>query len=841
MNDSGSGCAKLSGMKSEREGFFIEVALGIPLAKPLSYRVPDHLRASIEAGKRVLVPLGRRSVTGYVVGSDARPEGLEIKDIIEVLDEEPLFTPQHLAFYRWISDYYFFPLGGVIKTALPASIDVSSRQMISLTEQGRSGPVAAPDGAAAKVMKALAGKKGLSLAALQRLTGRTALPGLLAQLERDGLIRKEMQEGRKPVAAKKERWVKLEDEGRRVLASPELLEAWERKAPRQVALLRFLETEETCAPALLNKKFGACAHIVIGLKKRGYITFEQREVYRDPLRGETATSEPRRTPTPEQRSVLSSIGEAISAARYAPFLLHGVTGSGKTEVYLAAVEEVLKQGRQALVLIPEISLTPQLVSRFQARFGAGIAILHSRLSAGERYDGWRRISKGLVRVAIGTRSAIFAPFTRLGIIVVDEEHDASYKQEEKLRYNARDLALVRGRMDHAVVILGSATPSVESYYNARTGKLTLLQLTRRVHGRPLPRVEVIDMKGEGLQRPGSARELSLRLKDALAERVGQKQQSLLFLNRRGFAPCIICRECGHVFGCPNCSVSLIHHRRVKQLQCHYCGYALPAPDACPQCGGVRLTLMGRGTERLEDEIKELLPHSPVERMDRDTTRGKGGHKNVLNRFSSSDGGILIGTQMIAKGHDLPGVTLVGVVSADSSLNFPDFRAGERTFQLLTQVAGRAGRGDVAGEVIIQTFNPRHYSIEASRNQDFARFYGEEVTFRRELNYPPFSRLINFRMEGTSRKKTADFAERVGSLAHALLRKESGCGAGIDLLGPAPAPWEKMKGRYRFQMVAKGSSLKQLRGFASQLISRAAEMARAGGVSFSVDVDPVSLL
>jgi primosomal protein N' (replication factor Y) len=280
---------------------------------------------------------------------------------------------------------------------------------------------------------------------------------------------------------------------------------------------------------------------------------------------------------------------------------------------------------------------------------------------------------------------------------------------------------------------------------------------------------------------------------------------------------------------------------MKQLQCHYCGYTVPAPDACPQCGGIRLTLMGRGTERLEDEIKDLLPHSPVERMDRDTTRGKGGHKSILNRFISSDGGILIGTQMIAKGHDFPGVTLVGVVSADSSLNFPDFRAGERTFQLLTQVAGRAGRGDVAGEVIIQTFNPRHYSIEASQNQDFARFYGEEVKFRRELNYPPFSRLINFRMEGTSRKKTADFSDHLGRLANGLLQKEGGYRDGIDVLGPAPAPWEKMKGKYRFQMVAKGSSLKLLRGFASQLINRAADMARAGGVSFSVDVDPVSLL
>jgi primosomal protein N' (replication factor Y) len=566
-----------------------------------------------------------------------------------------------------------------------------------------------------------------------------------------------------------------------------------------------------------------------------------REVYRDPLSGETVVCEERRDPTPEQQKVLTSIREAIKSGAYAPFLLHGVTGSGKTEVYLASVEEVLKQGREALVLVPEISLTPQLVGRFQSRFGDAITVLHSRLSPGERYDGWRRIKKGLVNVAIGTRSAIFAPFTRPGIIVVDEEHDTSYKQEEKLRYNARDLALVRGRMDNAVVILGSATPSVESYFNARTGKLTLLELTRRVEGRPLPSIEIVDMKQERLQHPETARELSRRLKETLAERVRQNQQSLLFLNRRGFAPCIICRECGHVFGCPNCSVSLIHHQRVKKLQCHYCGYAIAAPDTCPGCGGIRLNLMGRGTERLEDEVKALLPQSRVERMDRDTTRGKWGHRSVLNRFSASAAGILIGTQMIAKGHDLPGITLVGVVSADSSLNFPDFRAGERTFQLLTQVAGRAGRGDIAGEVIIQTFNPRHYSIEASRKQAYSLFYEEEVKFRKELNYPPFSRLINFRMEGTSRKKAADFSDRLGALAHSLLRKEGRFRDGIELLGPAAAPWEKIKGKYRFQMVVKGSSLTLLRGFASRLISRAPEMIKGSGVAFSVDVDPVSLL
>ncbi len=828
-------------MNSEREDFFIEVALGIPLAKLLSYRVPEGLRSGIEVGKRVLVPLGKRKVTGYVVGSDAKPEGLEIKDVIEVLDDQPLFTSHHLAFYRWISDYYFSPLGGVIKTALPASIDVTSRQVISLTEKGKNGPPAGDDSPAGNVLKALREKQGISLKALQKIAGGDALQSVLAQLDREGLVRREMQEGRKPVAIKKEKWIRLEEKGCQVLKAPELLEVWGKKAPRQVSLLRFLEPAGIIPLALINKKFGPCAPLLSGLAKKGCVGFEMREVYRDPLSGETVVCEERRAPTPEQQKVLTRIREAIASGAYAPFLLHGVTGSGKTEVYLASVEDVLKQGREALVLVPEISLTPQLVGRFQSRFGDAITVLHSRLSPGERYDGWRRIKKGLVKVAIGTRSAIFAPFTRPGIIVVDEEHDTSYKQEEKLRYNARDLALVRGRMDHAVVILGSATPSVESYFNARTGKLTLLELTRRVEGRPLPSIEIVDMKQERLQHPETARELSRRLKETLADRVRQNQQSLLFLNRRGFAPCIICRECGHVFGCPNCSVSLIHHQRIKKLQCHYCGYAIAAPDTCPGCGGIRLNLMGRGTERLEDEVKALLPQSRVERMDRDTTRGKWGHRSVLNRFSASAAGILIGTQMIAKGHDLPGITLVGVVSADSSLNFPDFRAGERTFQLLTQVAGRAGRGDIAGEVIIQTFNPRHYSIEASRKQAYSLFYEEEVKFRKELNYPPFSRLINFRMEGASRKKTADFSDRLGALAHSLLRKEGRFRDGIELLGPAAAPWEKIKGKYRFQMAVKGSSLTLLRGFASRLISRAPEMIKGSGVAFSVDVDPVSLL
>ncbi|MDX1778527.1 MAG: primosomal protein N', partial [Thermodesulfobacteriota bacterium] len=532
---------------------------------------------------------------------------------------------------------------------------------------------------------------------------------------------------------------------------------------------------------------------------KGLITSELREVYRDPLKEEQPLPDKAPQPNKEQQAIIETIKRGVDSGKYAPFLLHGVTGSGKTEIYLKVIEETLKLGREALVLVPEISLTPQLLNRFRSRFGDAIVLLHSRLSPGERYDGWRRIQKGMVKLAVGTRSAIYAPFEQLGIIIVDEEHDASYKQEEKLRYNARDLALVRAQIDGAVVVLGSATPSLESYYNTQEGKLTLLTLAERVEGRPLPTIEVVDMKEEHSNNKDKTRDLSSRMKEALKERITHNQQSLLFLNRRGFAPCIICWECGHVFGCPNCSVSLIHHQREKSLQCHYCSYEIPTPDLCPQCGGIRLQLVGWGTERLEEEVKSLLPEAHVERMDRDTTRGKWGHTKVLKRFTAAPKGVLIGTQMIAKGHDIPGVTLVGVISADSSLNFPDFRSSERTFQLLTQVAGRAGRGTIPGEVIIQTFNPHHYSIRASQQQSFSLFYEEEMKFREELKYPPFSRLINFKLEGTSKTKTATCAERLGALAQALWKKGSRYQKEVEILGPSTSPWEKMKGKYRYQM------------------------------------------
>jgi primosomal protein N' (replication factor Y) len=828
-------------MKNEEKDLFIEVALSLPLTKHLHYKIPEQLKSSVAVGKRVLVPLGKRRVTGYVVDLLHTSAFPEIRDIVDVLDDQPLFTPQHLKFYRWISDYYFFPLGGVIKTALPSSINIESKQVITLTEKGKDALSEEKSSPSMIVLKALSKKEQLSYTTLRKSYRGEGLYGLLMQLEQRGLITRELKQNSAAVKVKQEKWIRLEEKGDHLLKSPTLLGPWEKKAPRQASLLRFLETRREVSLPVLQEAFGSCSRIIGNLETNGFVTSAWREVYRDPLRDEVVTAEETHQPNAEQREIIKRVTLSTAAGKYAPFLLHGVTASGKTEVYLNAIEEVLKLGKEALVLVPEISLTPQLVNRFRIRFGDAIALFHSRLSPGERYDGWRRIQQGKVKIAIGTRSAIYAPFTRLGIIIVDEEHDASYKQEEQLRYNARDLALVRGKMDDATVILGSATPSLESYYNSQVGKCTLLQLPERVEGKPLPTVEIIDMKEERLNNKKRYQALSNRLREALTERASHNQQSLLFLNRRGFAPCIICGECGHVFGCPNCSVSLIHHQREKQLKCHYCEYTIAKPDRCPQCRGSRLQLLGWGTERLEEEIKALLPQAPVERMDRDTTRGKGGHSRVLKRFSGTAKGVLIGTQMIAKGHDMPGVTLVGVVSADSSLNFPDFRSSERTFQLLTQVAGRAGRGTIPGTVIIQTFNPNHYSIKSSQQQHYGQFYEEELSLRKELKYPPFSKLINFKMEGTSKSRTAACVDRVGTMAHALWEKGGRYRSAVEILGPATSPWEKIKGKYRYQMLLKGFPLTTLRTFAAHLLEQMPKLLKGSGVTFYVDVDPVSLL
>lgn len=743
----------------------VEVAIPLPLDRTFHYSVPEPLRRAVMQGVRVFVPFGRRKLTGYVLGP-AATEAEELKEIIEVLDPEPVFTPRDLAFYRWIAAYYLQPLGEVIKTALPAGINVQS--------SGKLGN-AAGEGAG------------------ERLTGGRCI--------------------------RRERYFRTTDKA---------LEAGGIRGTGARILLHLLENGE--APrSRISELFPNPSAPLKRLLELGLICVEEREVYRDPFRDESFTPIPPQELNEFQSVAFARIAEAVSAGDFAPFLLHGVTGSGKTEVYLHSIDHALKLGKRALVLTPEIALTPQLVTRFRGRFSCGIAVLHSGLTPGERYDEWRRIRRGEVSIVIGARSAIFAPLENIGIIVVDEEHEASYKQSEGVTYNARDLALVRGKMEKAAVVLGSATPLITTFHAARAGKMALLSLPKRVRGLPLPESRILDARK--LKETAFSPELIAALKENL-ENGGQ---SLLLLNRRGFATYLVCRDCGHVFRCPNCSVTLTYHRSRQRNFCHYCDFSLPAPTICPGCAGRDIGLLGRGTERIEEEVRTLFPEARVDRMDSDTTAGRGGHARILKRLENGQIDILIGTQMIAKGHDYPGVTLVGVVSADATLNLPDFRSAERTFQLVSQVMGRAGRGSTPGRVMIQGMDPGHYALTTAASHDYEGFYKMESAFRKEAGYPPFSHLALVGLSGTSERALETGA---GDAARILRELRVRHGFRAEILGPAPAPLAKIRGRFRRQILLKSSSRSELKRLLSLFRD---QWKPSRNIRTAMDIDPVDTL
>jgi primosomal protein N' (replication factor Y) len=803
----------------------VEVAVGLPVFKTFHYRIPEKMRDSLQIGMRVFVPFKGRKVTGFSIDLlEQPPKGVEekIREVENLLDEAPLIDPPMLRFYRWISDYYLYPLGEVIKTGLPPGLQLKSELILSLTQDGmESLSQGGLEPIQEKVFKEIGrcGKVSLKKI-LKDYLGKVSKFQLFSW-KRKGLLNIETGIEGKEVKPKFEKMVQFQGG-----------EPGQPISKKQVEILKYVKEKGEISYFELSKRFKSPSKYVQSLQAKGLLSLSRREVCRDLSVRSELKPYPKPEPTSDQEAILGEILKGIRSKRFSPFLIYGVTGSGKTEIYIRAIEEVLIQGQEAIVLVPEISLTPQLLSRFIDRFGENLALLHSGLGRGERYDQWRRIWKGEVKIAMGARSAIFAPFKNVGIIIVDEEHDPSYKQEEKLKYHARDVAVVRAKQVEATLLLGSATPSLESFYNAERGKFRLLNLPERIEGRPLPRVEVVDVKKEaGL--------LSEKVRMALQKNIEDKKQSLLFLNRRGFANFILCPDCGHTFKCPNCSVTLTYHLRDRTLQCHYCDYRIKAPGDCPKCQGHRLQGMGIGTERLEQEIRLLFPEAQVGRMDRDTTSRRRSHLQILKRLESGSIDILVGTQMIVKGHDFPNVTFVGVVSADTSLHFPDFRSSERTFQLLTQVAGRAGRGDVFGEVVIQTFNPDHYSILRAKDHDYIGFYQEEIQFRKALEYPPFSRLINFRMVGNSERRTKAAAEEMGRIGQSLLKK--GYGRGIEILGPSTAPFAKMRGKFRWQMLAKGKSPQLLHRFAKELAFGMEVQLKGKGVHLDIDVDPVFVL
>ena len=803
----------------------VEVAVALPISKTFHYRIPEKMSGSLQVGMRVLVPFKGRKVTGFTIELlDSPPKEIEEKllEVEDLLDEVPLIDPQMLRFYRWIADYYLYPLGEVIKTGLPPGLHLKSELILTPTQEGmeylaRGGLDAIQQKIFVEIEKC--GK--VSLKRMLKIFPGEVTKSQLFSWKRKGLLNIHGVVEGKEIKPKFERVVQYR--------GGEPVQPISRK---QAGILKWMEEKGEVSYSELSKIFKSPSEAIQSLEVKRLISISKREVCRDLSVQPELKSYPKPELSSDQEKVLIEILKGIHSKRFFPFLIHGVTGSGKTEIYLRAIEEVLNQGKEAIVLVPEISLTPQLLSRFRDRFGGNLALLHSGLGKGERYDQWRKIWKGDVKIAFGARSAIFAPLKNVGIIIVDEEHDPSYKQEGKLKYHARDLAVVRAKQDEATLLLGSATPSLESFYNAEKGKFHLLSLPERIEGKPMPRVELVDMKREGGL-------LSEKVRTALQKSIEGKKQSLLFLNRRGFANFILCPDCGLTFKCPNCSVTLTYHLRDRSLQCHYCDYRIPAPGDCPQCEGHRLRGMGIGTERLEQEIGTLFPEAQVGRMDRDTTSRRHSHQQILKRLETGKIDVLVGTQMIVKGHDFPNVTFVGVISADTSLHFPDFRSSERTFQLLTQVAGRAGRGEALGEVVIQTFNPDHYSILKAKDHDFIGFYQEEIQFRRALEYPPFSRLINFRLVGNSEKRTKVIAEEMGRIGQSLLKK--GYRKGIEILGPSTAPFGKMRGKFRWQMLAKGKSVQLLHQFAQELAIRLEEEAKGKGVNLDIDVDPVFIL
>ncbi|MEJ5360374.1 MAG: primosomal protein N' [Desulfobacterales bacterium] len=807
----------------------LEVAVPLPLAETFTYGVPAELAGRILPGMRVTVPFGRRRMTAWALGPGRQPDRGDLKAVLEAPDSGPIFPPAMIPFFRWTAAYYKQPLGEVIKTALPAGTRLAERTVYRLREETPGGggetPPLAPD--EERVLGLLRGG-GKTFAGLARVVPAARLRPLLSALERKGLLERSTRLAGGSGAPRLQRWVRPVPG-----VSPAAL------PPRQEALYREIAAAGEIAVAELSRRVPRAAALVRALERKGLLERFARRVFRDPF-GEAILPDVAPALSAEQEEAVARVLGALGRG-FSPFLLRGVTGSGKTEIYLRVAAEAVARGLSVLVLVPEIALISQTERRFRARFGERIAVLHSRLSEGERYDQWSRILEGRTPIAVGVRSAVFAPFPRLGLIVVDEEHDTSYKQEGGVPYHARDLALVRGRDHGAVVLLGSATPSLESVYNVRRGKYAELRLTRRIEERALPAVRLVDLRALRARR-GPGRFLSDELKQALAETLDRGEQALVFLNRRGFAGFPVCAACGEALRCPRCEISLTLHRAEQRYRCHYCGFERPAAEgACGSCGRREIVPLGLGTEKVEEALRGLFPQARIARMDSDTARTRQGLLRLLQGLREKTIDIVVGTQMVAKGHDFPGITLVGIVCADLSLHFPDFRAGERTFQLLAQVAGRAGRGAQPGRVVLQTYNPEHFILQAACRQDDEAFYEAEIAFRRELGYPPLTRLVLIRVSGTKREETSRAAAAVGDACRALRAAEGGSLAAVEVLGPVEAPLARIAGRSRFQVLLKCADARLLHRFLDRWVGRRASLGLPRPVSVELDVDPVFLL
>ncbi|MBM4255819.1 MAG: primosomal protein N' [Deltaproteobacteria bacterium] len=777
-------------LNSEKTSLPLFAAVALPFSTvstgELTYHVPESLTPRITLGACVIVPVGSRKTTGIVTAllpSVDTLKGKNIKDILDIVEEDIVFSEDMMRLWRWSASYYLTSLGEMLSTILPSGLRSESDRIVKLTKTKRE---------------------------------------------------------------KKSRGVTTETMPTPGEENPALSEL----SATEQEVVAFLHTKVRVTTKMLKRHFSSLnvSKVLQRLEANGIVEVREHlpqrrrspqvEIVQHAVVDEDADTETALVLSDAQTRALEEIHAAVRAARFQTFLLYGVTGSGKTEVYLQAAQQVVETGKSVLLLVPEIALTSQLVERVEQRFGAQVAVLHSGLVASARWAEWRRIARGEARVVVGVRSAVFAPMQQLGLVIVDEEHDAAYKQQDGVRYNARDLAVMRGQLVSCPVILGSATPSLESYVNGQTARYTILTLPERVESRLLPTIDIVDLKKERLHEGGDAI-FSPLLRQAIVENYQAGKQSLLFVNRRGYANYLQCRVCGDVVSCKQCSVTLTFHLKGRMLRCHYCGFAQPAFDQCPTCQESSLTGTGFGTEQVEEALRRFLPEARTARLDRDSVSRRGSLGRIIKAWRAHEFDVLIGTQMVAKGHDVPGVTLVGVLRADSSLHFPDFRAAERTFQVLTQVAGRAGRGSESGRVILQTYLPQHYSVRLAARQDFLHFATHELRYRKQLGYPPFVRIVCIRCEGRDGEKVRDSVEKV---TEHLVANMQGIQGDLPLiLGPAPAPLERLNGRERWHVLIKGGDRRTLHAIVRKTAEELRQQIRAAGVRLVVDVDPYDML
>jgi primosomal protein N' (replication factor Y) (superfamily II helicase) len=808
---------------------FCDVALSVPLGMAFTYRLASGTHPVV--GGRVLVPFRQRRMPGIVVELHDRAPTVQAKNIISALDASPVLDDELLRLGRWIADYYLAPLGEVFRTMLPLAAEfkrsinyrITDAGRLALQQAGLSGSSArsrrTPDAQLAefRALDYLSERQTAAASSLRATAG-------VSKTVLDGMVRK--------------KWIARED-------------AFATREAANVAKFAVLKSAE--AKLNFNQKMMvdtlAAAGGKLGLEMLRELPIPRTALHTLTKRGIVAIiDEPaefnvsglKARPSPfdfnfnaAQQDALRYIQDRVAARTFEGVLLHGVTGSGKTAVYLAAMKSVLDAGRSAILLVPEIGLTPAVAADLHQVFGDEVAILHSALSARERTEQWHRIKRGETRVVVGTRSAVFAPVSDLALIIVDEEQDSSYKQEESPRYHARDVAVMRSKMANAAVVLGSATPSLESYCNAKKNKYALLELPDRVEQRPLPEVEIIDMRQE-FQQTGQEQVVSRKLAQEIRERLEQKEQVMVLLNRRGYSPVVLCRTCGKPLECKNCAIALTHHKRTHRMECHYCGYMAPVPKVCVHCGSEYVYFLGTGSEKLEELLHGMFPQARIGRLDRDTVRGREDFERALNALNDGELDLLVGTQMIAKGHDVHGVTLVGVVGADAALGFPDFRAAERTFQLLTQVAGRAGRGQKLGKVVLQTYFPDHYAVQYAAQHDFAGFYEKELRFRSWMHYPPYSAIANVLVRSGKLDEVLRWSGILGQWFEKARHE------GVRVLGPAAAPILRLKEDYRYHFVLKSASREKLNALLRAMLAHAIQQ-KIPRTQVIVDVDAVWMM